>query len=630
MRRFAAFVPLLAVLGLVACPPLELSHSAKGISNGCTSTSACVARFGAGVVCDGGACVSAAAYAPVFVVSVPSTERGSSDPRVPSAAGFTFAFTPTRTAGPRPEGCNSDKTADCIQIPAIASVKGSVDVSLGLMKTLSPPRGLTPTVAPADAPPFVSLPAQLRFHPLWVDPATGDINKPLDASVLGLPLPYVVSGFLEVPTPPRPTNGLDLGFGIGFTANVPISDSPDGRAAYEVEVDPVSPYEIYPPVLQSIRIGGSGTPITYRLDTLASAGAIVVNAKPLKIVAAGAPPRDYRAYLARADGVRVSGVKVLDAVTSQDIVLYTTLSDNDLKGCDLVLEPPAGSEGLITQRIQGTGGIYAPGTFPSMPPPVAISGRVTLQGDLGSPVGAEIDFRTESLVDVDGKSPVAVYHRRVRTRLDEGHTGEYTVNLPPGRYDIQTMPLSGSLSALSTKSNFDVSVPQVGAGISVGLKWHLRGRVVLADATPAPSTEIVATATPEKYAVNNPPPILPREARATTDAAGKFDLLVDDGTYDLTIKPNAQTRLPFVISTQHQVTSDVDLVDALVVPVPSVKRGVLLDYLGNTMVRVLIRAYAFPEKGSSPSPTPRPARLVGETYTDSLGRYELFLARPPT
>lgn len=617
MRRFAAVALGVA---LVACAALEFPPATNGTANVCSSTQACVARYGAGAVCDRGACITLTATTkPVYVVMASTTET--------FAAGITFAFT-AKDAPVRPEGCNADKTLECDVMPQVVAAKGFVDVSPGLMKTISPPKGLLPnTVDPFFSP--ASLPVTLRFHPLWIDPASPDPANPraLDANSLGLPLPTRTSLFDDtLLSPPAPTNASEAGFGVGFRASVPLGDSPDGRGLYEVEVNPISPYDNYPPIVQGIRVGGG--PINYHLVTLATPGSIVVNSVSLKILAAGPPPRDYRLYITRSDGVRVSSIKVLDAMPSQDVVVYTLL--NDLKGTKLVLEPPDGSEGLPTQRIDDTNGALAPGIFPAMDPPVTISGRVSLQGDVGAPVDAVLIFDSDELLDKDGKSPVASYRRSVRTRLEAGRVGEYSVNLLAGRYTVYAVPTSGSLAALTVKKNFVVSAPQVGAGIALSLRWHLRGRVVLADGSPAVSTEVFASATPEAYPTQ--PPALPRDTRATTDDKGKFDLLVDEGTYDLTVRPGSSTRFPYVVSTGHLVTGDVDLATDLVVPVPSVRHGILLDAAGNSVVRTLIRAYAFPDKASGPNPAPsaaRPARLVGEAYTDGVGRYELFLAAPP-
>jgi hypothetical protein len=608
---------VLALVALSACPAFELPTTTSAVVNACTSNAACTARFGAGAVCEGGVCASPGSGAPiVFVVQIATTD--------PYGGGFTFGFSP-KDAPQRPIGCDVEKNYECTIMPLLATAKGLLTVTPRVGKTVSPPRGLLPNIPDPDSS-DVSLPAQLRFEPLWVDPSS-DPKDPrlLSASTLGLPLPSVGSYLEQTTIPPAPTNGTEVGFGVGFHALVPLSDAIDNRALVRVEVQPITPYEDYPPVVQSLRIGGG--PLSYRIDTLSQGGATVMSSTTVKIVAAEAPPRDYRAYLVRAsDGVRVSSVAVLAAVPSQDVVLRHVLPG--LQGTELVLEPPDGSEGLITQRIAEAGG-FAPGIFPAMAPPVTISGKVILQGDLGKPVDADLVFDSKDLVDKNGQSPVASYRRRVRTRLDAGHTGEYTVKLLTGRYDVWAIPQTGSLSALTLKRDFVVSAPQVGAGISIDLRKHLRGRVMLADGTPVADAVVQASATPETYAAD-PRPVLPRDANATTDASGKFDLVVDPAaTYDLTVRTAPGTRLPWVVDTKVLVNDDVDLTSPIVVPAPTVRRGILLDGVGNSMVRTLIRVYAFPDKSTAAPGEVRPARLVAETYTDGVGRYELFLGPLP-
>ena len=83
MRRFAAAALTLA---LVACAALEFPPATNGTANVCSSNQACVGRYGAGAVCDRGACITlAVATKPVFVVMASTTET--------LAACITYAFT---------------------------------------------------------------------------------------------------------------------------------------------------------------------------------------------------------------------------------------------------------------------------------------------------------------------------------------------------------------------------------------------------------------------------------------------------------------------------------------------------------------------------------------------------------
>ena len=276
-----------------------------------------------------------------------------------------------------------------------------------------------------------------------------------------------------------------------------------------------------------------------------------------------------------------------------------------------------------------------------LPQAVEVSGVVTAKADPGRPVAADLIFDAADfgvlLADLTHDAPLS-YRTRVTTRTEADHVGEYTVRLPPGQYRVHAIPKDAPDLALTVRDALVGTAPvQLGNGIPLETRRHLRGHAELPDRRPLVNAAVVVSSTRDPYLKTPPdpplplPPALAREVTAFTDAAGNFDVLVDPGVLDVSVRPADGSRFPWVVTTSVTVAAaDLTLAQTVLIPVPTAQRSRVVDPLGNAIPRALIRAYAFPNPvNGTPTPPSRSARLVGQTYADATGRYELYLAGAP-
>ncbi len=122
-----------------------------------------------------------------------------------------------------------------------------------------------------------------------------------------------------------------------------------------------------------------------------------------------------------------------------------------------------------------------------------------------------------------------------------------------------------------------------------------------------------------------------------TDGKGQFDVLVDPGTLDISVRPQDGSRYPWVVTTNWKVLSDTTLPKVVSIPPPgdpatTRSGGQLADSAGNPLTRTVVRAYGFPPAGppltDGGPPSSRGARLLGITTSDDEGQFELYIAPP--
>ena len=611
---------LLAVC--IACGTIELPREEVAPVNACPGGSTtCADIYPSKVkpVCEEGACVVKNVFVPILAVSIPGTN----------------IFGPGRTILlPTKPKTLASCTGDCLPVPPLGTFNGFVDVDPILGKELAPPDGLRPNIPLAG---FTSLPVTARFHPLYIDPAS---QLRYDAVAYGLPAPDVVSVQTAQLVAPAPTNGTDPDqTGVAFQARVPAGQKADGLGLYDLEILPDPPYLQFPPILLPFGVIGDGARGFHLSDNADSTHTFVFSLEP----ATDAPSlRGWLIYLVDAWDRRVSSLLRLKGDFGEKVSLVTALSSATLAGLTLVVEPPEGAEALATFRVGDVAGdIPRKVKYPALPPTVQVSGVVTAKADPARPVAADLIFDAADfgvlLADLTHDAPLS-YRTRVSTRTDADHVGEYTVRLPPGQYRVHAIPRDAPDLALTVRDALVGTAPvQLGNGIPLENRRHLRGHAELPDRRALVNAAVVVSSTRDPYLKTPPdpplplPPALAREVSSFTDAAGNFDVLVDPGVLDVSVRPADGSRFPWVVTTSVTVAAaDLTLAQTVLIPVPTAQKSRVVDPLGNAIPRALIRAYAFPNPvNGTPSPPSRAARLVGQTYADGTGHYELYLSGAP-
>jgi hypothetical protein len=117
---------------------------------------------------------------------------------------------------------------------------------------------------------------------------------------------------------------------------------------------------------------------------------------------------------------------------------------------------------------------------------------------------------------------------------------------------------------------------------------------------------------------------VPRPVIVTTDATGSFSAKVDDGTYDVTVKPALGSNLPWIVSTAYPVSSSTSVtLPSCTVPAPVLESFTLEELASGAGVPfAVVRAYTTHQVQTTPDPT---FHEIGLGVTDATGHVALFL-----
>ena len=349
----------------------------------------------------------------------------------------------------------------------------------------------------------------------------------------------------------------------------------------------------------------------------------------------------WTAYLRNIQNRRVySNVASLAGSLAKNVTLLTNhkndgVSTDALSGLALVLAPPAGAalptEVLAPTGLAGAQELPAEETYPSLPTPVTISGRlVTTEG---AAVPADIVFTATDITDRTGTRfpPNFEFVAHASTTNARG-ISTYSVLLPRGHYEIAVRP-TDDISAVTVVARAvgqeddvateqDIEVPALAR--VTGIASVTDGRPLAEGLVEAFSTAC-ATSTPSSGLASDAS-CLPREAQTLTAADGTFTLGLDPGTYQLRVSPAPGSHLPWVIQTIAVGSAPMAL-PPIAVPAPVDLGLTLIDSapMGpNPVSNALVRVFTQP----SFSPGASPPIELGQAVTDASGHFDVYLAPP--
>jgi hypothetical protein len=113
---------------------------------------------------------------------------------------------------------------------------------------------------------------------------------------------------------------------------------------------------------------------------------------------------------------------------------------------------------------------------------------------------------------------------------------------------------------------------------------------------------------------------LPRARQSATSEHGSFSLSLDQGTYQLRVRPADGSKLPWV-SQQLVVQSIPTPPLVMVVPAPVYAGLTLHDSQENPIVNAIVRVFQL-------SGQPSTWVEIGRAITDATGHYDMYLAPP--
>jgi hypothetical protein len=560
-----------------------------------------------GTTCTVGECLVSSTYTGLVVVVSLSADSFY-------APGQTFAIPEEDLF--KPKATDSCAPPMCAHLPALGIVQGAYLVDPATQVTLGWNLG--------NAGHNTALPIHVTYRPLWQPGGSG--TAAVDATSIGLPLP-VVDGYVVVESGVGSQPGPGGGLSIGFQANVQ-------PGLYETTFQPDPPFDgAFPPDVKPATIAAGNTidddALVYDVTTKVTGGVTGPIVPTFSLTRSGGLV-GWTAYLRdQTTKRRVSTLAALGTKTSavQLATNHEPPSVDALTNAELAVVPPAGS--MVPTFVVGLVGGELPSLepLPDLPDLTTVTGVVT-DADGVTPVEADLVFEvhagasTANGIEVLG--PPAVLNptnfdytaRASATLSPDGSTASYSVDLPPGQYQLTLRPRDGA-HAVTVQSAFPVPIADtaIESDLLAGATQAVTGRALLGDGRLLSGALVQVL--PTACSLGTGDDCLPRPASTMTGDDGSWALALDPGTYALQLQPAPGSRFPWV--TQALLIGPTPVtVPPVVVPVPVSSTLAFHDPYDNPSVSALVRVFQVPPTG--------PAVEMARAITDATGQAELYLA----
>jgi hypothetical protein len=261
--------------------------------------------------------------------------------------------------------------------------------------------------------------------------------------------------------------------------------------------------------------------------------------------------------------------------------------------------------------------------------PIAVSGNVVDDVDY-QPVPSRITVQGSGEAVLGGFGANVLYRRTVETNADGNFAGLF---LLPGAdaspYTVVITPLDEE-HAVTTTELFLHEMHQGGTTFEVASKRSLQGTGVTARGAPAALVgtvlEPVSLAAGSFLQALRLPPVLPSSVSTFADTSGAFLLPSDVGDFNLWLRPDSASGLPWSVLTRFSVgdpeTPVPDLNLLISNPIVIIGQVRVPDSSGIKDAR--IRAWINLTSDDATGPTPS-AVQIGETISGEGGNFRLLL-----
>jgi hypothetical protein len=217
-----------------------------------------------------------------------------------------------------------------------------------------------------------------------------------------------------------------------------------------------------------------------------------------------------------------------------------------------------------------------------------------------------------------------------RVLAESDADGQLSVQLVPGTYAVSLVPAGGNAATLVTDWIITESTQCCGKTFQLPKRSRLGGEVLGLDGFGLADAAVFASPSlqePVSYfsAALQPPPLLPRPTSAVADGSGRFELSVDPGMLDLSVRSDATTGYPWLVVprllVQGEATQPSLELGRLGLLAPAVLQG-RVSSAGADVPRATVRAWlpvTTPNEGGGVVPLVQ----IGEAVADELGRFVL-------
>ncbi len=463
------------------------------------------------------------------------------------------------------------------------------------------------------------------------------------AQAVGLPLaplsvPVQVT-FVPLLTPggsPAPELGLPLDRALAFSQRLLLEPDvaeidyllplPAGR--YLRYTYPQAPFDEYlPPFEGEVRVSQQPLNDHVVLDDLASGDEVPPNTLALD------DTDTRKATLRRDEGLDGFHVWLSDKETGRRISTVRSLSGTSMttllatagqseesgalrSGIDIVLAPP--DDWIAVPRLQSEilSGELRTVQFPPLPPPSSLSGLVagTVKGVL-SGIPSRLLLTSERLREADG-TPTTLL--RYTTTVSTDESGFFATVVPPGDYDVLVEPAEGT-GFSKARLPLEVGVG-TRADLRVPPRTKVTGRAILGDGRPLADAEVLAVGLRRPF---DSLAALPRPARSHTSLSGEFAFELDQGPYEISVRPAEGTGFPKVVTLTSVSGERTDL-PVVTVPAPTKLSFEVRDPspVGIPIAGAVVRVF-------TESPGNAAQIEIGRAVTSEKGACEILLAQQP-
>jgi len=257
--------------------------------------------------------------------------------------------------------------------------------------------------------------------------------------------------------------------------------------------------------------------------------------------------------------------------------------------------------------------------------------EATVRAPNGDPVSANVLLSSRQLLGgTFGDN--ALFQTAVTTDAE----GNFAANILPGKYDVVAIPSANSTHAITLES-WTFGQEDLGKGRTFEVKPVSRVLGTALSPTGFAVANIASQVTPSAtddvsfleaaFAAGQSAILasLPRTAMSYTDSNGAFELPLDPGRVDLSLRPSSATNLPWLVRRSVSVSSSEPQIlelGNLAFTEPVVLLGTVVTPDGAPMPGATVRAWlATPSENSG-----RPSALgIGQATSDANGQLRLLL-----
>ncbi|HEX7667734.1 MAG TPA: carboxypeptidase-like regulatory domain-containing protein, partial [Polyangiaceae bacterium] len=547
----------------VACSSSVPPATQGEVRNTCKTNGDCsIYEQGTPLTCTRGQCVSSGNFLSVarlsstpypytLVISTPATAGYLPGTAVVVGASSLTLFPDTGSA------CSGDATTStCVRLPKTGSSSGVYDVDPSTAEKVKRYVGDGETV----------LPVHTTYTLLTNDTS---MTTRESTGIPVFPTYATISSTSYNPSQPPGPGGSNT---ISFAASMA-----PGRYRRDIQVDP--PFDdAFPPWSDVVKVDDQNS---FFLPVKVGASSDYVNALYIQnatsvfdspighFVCAGNDCAGWTASLVDvATGRRTSNVFTFTDPAGGAFSLFTVFppqngsTTQDQTGQALVLAPPPGQAfpSIFSEAVGGT--IPGQQSYPAVQIAAVVQGNVNAQrsadpNDL-APVKARLDFASvdQAFKDLYANTPL-VY----RTSVVTDASGNYTVQLPRGTYDVAVTPealgtpysiLYKQIVVAATPAGTTLNFTQSGPAFHFVVQppTTLTGHVRTVDGRPLAGIAVAASRATGVGTTSIPAKLsdLARAQTTTTDADGAYTLGLDPGTYDVFAAPAASTGFAWAVA----------------------------------------------------------------------------------